>query len=160
MAVGGDGRKSPSKALAALRPFLPLRPVLLVVYASHLACAMEQPPPVSPRPSAFGSTLKTNLDGFITSAVLNTPAPSTRASHSLLSELPLTPEYTATKEPLSLGVTSTNFRRFVQKSGPLFLAQDAVVDVLSWADPAKTMLFGAVWALLCTASFPFSPRGC
>ncbi|BGP50764.1 hypothetical protein JCM10450v2_006690 [Rhodotorula kratochvilovae] len=53
------------------------------------------------------------------------------------------------KEALSLGSTTVNFRRFVQKSGPIFVAQDAVESVLRWEDPAKTVFFAAAWALLC-----------
>ncbi|GAA5995925.1 uncharacterized protein JCM10292_004835 [Rhodotorula paludigena] len=53
------------------------------------------------------------------------------------------------KEGLSLPTMSTNFRRFVQKSGPIFVAQDAVEAVLRWEDPAKTLFFAAAWAMLC-----------
>ncbi|GAA5873628.1 hypothetical protein JCM3774_004995 [Rhodotorula dairenensis] len=53
------------------------------------------------------------------------------------------------KEALSLQATSVNFRRFVQKSGPIFVAQDAVESVVRWEDPAKTSFFAAAWAILC-----------
>ncbi|GAA5952619.1 hypothetical protein JCM10213_005638 [Rhodosporidiobolus nylandii] len=53
------------------------------------------------------------------------------------------------KEALSVGATTVNFRRFVQKSGLIFVAQDAVEAVFRWEDPAKTCFFGALWALLC-----------
>ncbi|GAA6063692.1 hypothetical protein JCM10212_000271 [Sporobolomyces blumeae] len=53
------------------------------------------------------------------------------------------------KEPLSLQATSTNFRRFVQKSGPIFVAQDAAEAVFRWEDPAKTLFFAVAWGFLC-----------
>ncbi|GAA5825826.1 hypothetical protein JCM11251_000016 [Rhodosporidiobolus azoricus] len=53
------------------------------------------------------------------------------------------------KEPLSIQSTSVNFRRFVQKSGPIFVAQDAVEAVLRWEDPLKTMFFASAWGFLC-----------
>ncbi|KAK4046036.1 hypothetical protein OIV83_006407 [Microbotryomycetes sp. JL201] len=45
------------------------------------------------------------------------------------------------KERLSLQQTSVNFRKFVQKSGPVFVAQDAIEAVLLWQDPSKTLFF-------------------
>ncbi|GAA5877693.1 hypothetical protein JCM16303_000206 [Sporobolomyces ruberrimus] len=53
------------------------------------------------------------------------------------------------KEPLSLQATSVNFRRFVQKSGPVFVAQDAAEAVFRWEDPPKTVFFAVAWAFLC-----------
>ncbi|GAA5939678.1 uncharacterized protein JCM15063_005253 [Sporobolomyces koalae] len=53
------------------------------------------------------------------------------------------------KEPLSLQATSVNFRRFVQKSGPVFVAQDAAEAVFRWEDPPKTVFFAVCWAFLC-----------
>ncbi|SGY11519.1 BQ5605_C026g10114 [Microbotryum silenes-dioicae] len=62
---------------------------------------------------------------------------------------PLTPTQDS-KEPLSLQATSNNFRRFVQKSGPIFVAQDAVEALLKWEDPPTTLFFAAAWGLICT----------
>ncbi|GAA5905759.1 Pex29p [Sporobolomyces salmoneus] len=53
------------------------------------------------------------------------------------------------KEPLSLQATSVNFRRFVQKSGPVFVAQDAAEAVFRWEDPPKTVFFALCWAFIC-----------
>ncbi|GAA5905454.1 uncharacterized protein JCM6883_006400 [Sporobolomyces salmoneus] len=52
------------------------------------------------------------------------------------------------KEPLSLQATSVNFRRFVQKSGPVFVAQDAAEAVFRWEDPPKTVFFALCWAFI------------
>ncbi|GAA5856594.1 hypothetical protein JCM5353_008526 [Sporobolomyces roseus] len=53
------------------------------------------------------------------------------------------------KEPLSLQATSVNFRRFVQKSGPVFVAQDAAESLFRWENPPKTIFFAVAWAFLC-----------
>ncbi|SCZ98107.1 BZ3500_MvSof-1268-A1-R1_Chr7-3g09706 [Microbotryum saponariae] len=63
---------------------------------------------------------------------------------------PLTPTQDS-KEPLSLQATSNNFRRFVQKSGPIFVAQDAAEALLKWEDPPTTLFFAAAWGLICTS---------
>ncbi|GAA5820904.1 hypothetical protein JCM3770_004860 [Rhodotorula araucariae] len=75
-----------------------------------------------------------SLDELLVGAVLKAGGPST---------------VQGSKEALSLGSTTANFRRFVQKSGPIFVAQDAVEAVLRWEDPAKTVFFAAAWAMLC-----------
>ncbi|TNY18303.1 Proteophosphoglycan ppg4 [Rhodotorula diobovata] len=75
-----------------------------------------------------------SLDELLVGAVLKAGGPST---------------VQGSKEALSLGSTTVNFRRFVQKSGPIFVAQDAVEAVLRWEDPAKTVFFASAWALLC-----------
>lgn len=37
----------------------------------------------------------------------------------------------------------------MQKSGPVFVAQDAAEAVFRWEDPPKTVFFAACWAFLC-----------
>ncbi|GAA5864280.1 hypothetical protein JCM8547_001316 [Rhodosporidiobolus lusitaniae] len=53
------------------------------------------------------------------------------------------------KEALSLQSMSVNFRRFVQKSGPIFVVQDAVEAVFLWENPTKTVFFAGCWGFLC-----------
>lgn len=49
-------------------------------------------------------------------------------------------------------VTCSVPHRFVQKSGPIFVAQDAVEAVLLWEDTFKTAFFAALYGFLCTSS--------
>ncbi|GAA5973145.1 hypothetical protein JCM11641_006291 [Rhodosporidiobolus odoratus] len=78
--------------------------------------------------------LPTSVDQLLVSAVLGAGPPTTVQGG---------------KEPLSLQSTTVNFRRFVQKSGPIFVAQDAVEAVFRWEDPAKTVFFAAVYGFIC-----------
>ncbi|GAA5921172.1 hypothetical protein JCM1841_001184 [Sporobolomyces salmonicolor] len=84
--------------------------------------------------SSFPSLRLASLDELLIKTVLNAGPTTTVAGG---------------KEPLSLQATSVNFRRFVQKSGPIFVAQDAAEAVLRWEDPTKTVFFAGAWAFLC-----------
>lgn len=53
------------------------------------------------------------------------------------------------KQALSLRTTTLQFTRFVQKAGPIFAAQDAIEKVFRWQDPAETLVYMSVWALIC-----------
>ncbi|KAI5475488.1 integral peroxisomal membrane, peroxin [Pseudohyphozyma bogoriensis] len=85
-------------------------------------------------PSSFAS-VKSGLDGLILSTLLTASSAPLPAG--------------STKEPLSLQTTSQNFRKFVQKSGPIFSAQAAVESVFRWEDTPKTVFFGGAWAFIC-----------
>ncbi|KAM0747244.1 hypothetical protein T439DRAFT_328999 [Meredithblackwellia eburnea MCA 4105] len=84
--------------------------------------------------AASFASLKTGLDGLILNTVLTASAAGSTGG---------------SKEPLSLQTTSNNFRKFVQKSGPIFAMQDAAEAVFRWDDVPKTVFFGAAWAFLC-----------
>jgi len=53
------------------------------------------------------------------------------------------------KQALSLRTTTLQFTRFVHKTGPVFVVQDAIESVFRWQDPIQTVFCGAVWALIC-----------
>ncbi|KAL8277720.1 hypothetical protein RQP46_009842 [Phenoliferia psychrophenolica] len=90
---------------------------------------------VSDGVAASFASLKTGLDGLILQTVLTAGSAGSGSS---------------SKEPLSLQTTSNNFRKFVQKSGPIFAAQDSAEAVLRWDDTPRTVFFGVAWAFLCT----------
>lgn len=52
------------------------------------------------------------------------------------------------KDPLSLVITTKNFRAFAQKAGPLFWFQDYVEATLLWDDWAWTAMWMAIWAAI------------
>ncbi|ORY82915.1 integral peroxisomal membrane peroxin-domain-containing protein [Leucosporidium creatinivorum] len=99
--------------------------------------AESKPSPDSPATPGRLANLKAQL-GTVDDLIMST----------VLKSASVTPG-TGGKEPLSLQQTSTNFRRFVAKSGPIFVAQDAAEAVLRWEDGSKTVFFGVVWAFLC-----------
>ncbi|GAA5841735.1 hypothetical protein JCM3766R1_005166 [Sporobolomyces carnicolor] len=98
---------------------------------------MPSAPPSPEKPSGGFSSLRLSSleDVLLKSVISSTVGPQ--------------PTVQSGKEPLSLQATSVNFRRFVQKSGPVFVAQDAAEAVFRWEDPPKTVFFAACWAFLC-----------
>lgn len=54
----------------------------------------------------------------------------------------------AHKDPLSLVITTKNFRAFVAKAGPLFWFQDHVEATFLWDDWAWTAMWMAIWAAI------------
>jgi hypothetical protein len=56
----------------------------------------------------------------------------------------------STRDPLSIPITTANFRRFVSKVGPVFWLQDRIEEILTWKRGWKvTTVWMAVYAFLC-----------
>ncbi|KAH9933173.1 integral peroxisomal membrane peroxin-domain-containing protein [Epithele typhae] len=56
----------------------------------------------------------------------------------------------STRDPLSIPITTTNFRRFVSKSTPIFWLQDRVEEIVLWKKSWKyTLVWMAAYAFLC-----------
>ncbi|SCV74502.1 BQ2448_7531 [Microbotryum intermedium] len=103
---------------------------------SKSASSTVQPPPHAATPSRL-EVLKAQL-GVVDDVLLA----------GFRNAQPLTPTQDS-KEPLSLQATSNNFRRFVQKSGPIFVAQDAAEALLKWEDQPTTLFFAVAWGFIC-----------
>jgi hypothetical protein len=62
------------------------------------------------------------------------------------------PRLLSTRDPLSIPITTQNFRRFVSKIGPVFWLQDRVEEVMMWRKGWKvTLVWMAVYSFLCEA---------
>ncbi|KZT25413.1 hypothetical protein NEOLEDRAFT_1065323 [Neolentinus lepideus HHB14362 ss-1] len=85
--------------------------------------------------------------------------PAFNLSQILLSSIPASPatprnapqgQLLTTRDPLSIPITSVNFRRFVSKSGPIFWLEDRIEEVVMWR---KGWQFTGAWmcgyAFLC-----------
>ncbi|PPQ82009.1 hypothetical protein CVT25_014661 [Psilocybe cyanescens] len=60
----------------------------------------------------------------------------------------------STKDPLSLPIMSTNFKRFVTIIGPVFWLQDRIEEIVLWKrGPLRTSVWMAAYAFIC-----FYPR--
>ncbi|KAG6915800.1 hypothetical protein DXG01_009801 [Tephrocybe rancida] len=60
------------------------------------------------------------------------------------------PQLLTTKEPLSIPITTANFKRFVAKSGPIFWMQDRVEEVVLWKRGWRvTAVWMAAYAFFC-----------
>ncbi|KIJ59664.1 hypothetical protein HYDPIDRAFT_33002 [Hydnomerulius pinastri MD-312] len=87
-------------------------------------------------PSATPSTSTTPSATTTFTSTTNPRAPP----HSLLS----------TRDPLSLPIMTSNFRRFVAKIGPVFWLQDRVEEVILWKKGwRRTTVWLAVYGFLC-----------
>ena len=58
------------------------------------------------------------------------------------------PKLLSTKDPLSIPITTVNFRRFVAKVGPIFWLQDRIEEIVMWR---KGWKYTAVW--MCAYTF-------
>ncbi|KNZ62972.1 hypothetical protein VP01_1200g7 [Puccinia sorghi] len=52
------------------------------------------------------------------------------------------------KPALSVPLTTLNFKNFVSKCGPIFVAQEAVDEIIGWQNSSKTMACACMWAWL------------
>ena len=78
-------------------------------------------PPLSPNPSA-------------------TPPPAANINHNHISS----------RDPLSLSIMSTNFKRFVSIIGPVLWLQDRVEEIILWkTGPARTLTWMAAYSFIC-----------
>lgn len=56
----------------------------------------------------------------------------------------------STREPLSIPITSVNFKRFVETVGPVFWLQDRVEEIVMWRRGWKlTVAWMAAYSFLC-----------
>ncbi|CAJ0839422.1 3982_t:CDS:2 [Entrophospora sp. SA101] len=56
---------------------------------------------------------------------------------------------TSNPPPLNLQTTTVNFRKFVQKCGFIFDIQDSVENLITWKNPANTLLAMVVYINVC-----------
>ncbi|KAJ8468880.1 hypothetical protein ONZ51_g9349 [Trametes cubensis] len=96
-------------------------------------------------PSKAGSNLTSMLLSSALQLPANVPA-APRAQGTKKGSLNLL----STRDPLSIPITTTNFRRFVAKSGPIFWLQDRVEEIILWKRSWKyTVVWMAAYAFLC-----------
>ncbi|KZV64763.1 hypothetical protein PENSPDRAFT_745287 [Peniophora sp. CONT] len=109
----------------------------------------SESPPLSPTTgqSGFspGRSVFSNVPGVLLNSALQIPAgvqlpANPKGSIALLS----------TRDPLSVPITTTNFRRFISKVGPVFWLQDRIEEIIFWRKGTKfTATFMAIYAFLC-----------
>ena len=114
----------------------------------------ESPPPSPTGYSAAPSIAShSNADSTSAGASMSAKLSNTLSSYLFESALNIktSPARLPTqkrKTPLSLPQTTSNFRQFVQKSGPLFYFQDAVEATLLWDDWSWTLMWMGIWAVI------------
>ncbi|TFK34174.1 integral peroxisomal membrane peroxin-domain-containing protein [Crucibulum laeve] len=89
------------------------------------------------------------LSGALPSTAGNANAPPT-ASNPRRKADPGRPTLLSSRDPLSIPIMTTNFKRFVTKVGPVFWMQDRVEEIMLWKRGWKvTGTWMAVYAFLC-----------
>ena len=84
-----------------------------------------------------------NISSAILAAGISIPSPSSRTTRKA-------PQLLSTREPLSLPTTTTHFRRFAAKSGPIFWFQDRVEEIIMWKKGWKvTTAWMMAYAFIC-----------
>lgn len=112
---------------------LPLRKIATSMPKSEPSeprASLSSSPTVSPSPK-----LSNNISSAILAAGLHIPSPSAanpRQTTGLLSS----------KDQLSLPLTTTNFRRFAGKSGPIFWVEDRLEEIVMWR---KGNMYTGAW---------------
>lgn len=107
--------------------------------------------PSSPRQTPPTPTKQPfNIPSAILASGISLPSPTPRNSRKLDGKSGTDANLLSTREPLSIPTTTTHFRRFAGKSGPIFWFQDRVEEVLMWKTGQKVTLawMGAI-AFLC-----------
>ena len=112
--------------------------------------------PVEPMATAPPKTMLSNLPAMLLASTAVFPIsgnlPGQRGPGTLLT----------TRDPLSIPITTVNFRRFVSKVGPIFWLQDRIEEILMWKRGWKvTTVWMAAYAFFCKPLLPvrsFSTR--
>lgn len=107
--------------------------------------------PSSPRQTPPTPTKQPfNIPSAILASGISLPSPTPRNSRKVNGKSGTDANLLSTREPLSIPTTTTHFRRFAGKSGPIFWFQDRVEEVLMWKTGQKVTLawMGAI-AFLC-----------
>ncbi|KAH9851703.1 integral peroxisomal membrane peroxin-domain-containing protein [Lenzites betulinus] len=126
-----------------------IRPVTKVVTPlprpEHSPVRSSSPAPMSP--TKGGSNLTSMLLASALQLPANTP-PTLQVTGAKKGAA--RPSLLSTRDPLSIPITTNNFRRFVSKAGPVFWLQDRIEEIILWKRGWKyTMVWMAAYAFLC-----------
>lgn len=116
-------------------------PISLVPTA-QVHTSLPHPKPTSEPQAASPQRLTFDLipQVLLSSSIPSSPSSAVATKGNLLS----------TRDPLSIHITSINFKRFVAKAGPVFWVQDRIEEVLTWKKGWKrTVTWMAAYAFLC-----------
>jgi hypothetical protein len=95
--------------------------------------------PVTPTRSVFG-----NLPGLLLASSLQIPTNASSENPRSVSQL------LSTRHPLSVPITTANFRRFIGKIGPVFWLQDRIEEIVTWRKGWKvTIMWMIAYSFLC-----------
>lgn len=106
--------------------------------------ALSSPHPSVDSPSALSTSF--NIPSLLLSSALPSGPVQSDPRHGAENGVKLL----STRNPLSIPITTANFRRFVAKVGPVFWLQDRIEEILLWKRGWKvTVVWMSVYAFLC-----------
>lgn len=121
------------------RPTQPPSPAQTPAKPTHVSPTPTEPTTTTPA-KVMLSNLPTLLLASTAGITTSGNPPGQRGSGTLLS----------TRDPLSIPITTVNFRRFVSKVGPIFWLQDRIEEILMWKRGWKaTTVWMAAYAFFC-----------
>ena len=142
-------RPAPKITTSLPMPSPPQSPQVLRRRASSMSLDSLTSPTLSFLPQLL-------LSSSLPSNPLGSPGPSTPKPISKKKGEPTKPTLLSSKDPLSLPITTNNFKRFVAKVGPVFWLQDRIEEILLWKRGWKvTTVWMIAYALLCMSPFAF-----
>ncbi|KAH9065284.1 integral peroxisomal membrane peroxin-domain-containing protein [Lactarius vividus] len=111
---------------------------------SHPAVADGQTSPSSAQGSSSTRTVFGNLPSLLLASSLQISTNHSTENPRNVSQL------MSTRDPLSVPITTVNFRRFISRIGPVFWLQDRIEEIVTWRKGWKvTALWMAVYSFLC-----------
>ncbi|KAL4260081.1 Peroxin domain-containing protein [Pleurotus pulmonarius] len=110
----------------------------------------SEPLPLLSSPTATTSPTSPTTYAVLPQILLSTALLSSGNGVSLPPALPSTSKLMSKKDPLSIPITTVNFRRFVARVGAVFWLQDRVEEIVMWRKGWKyTATWMAAYAFLC-----------
>ncbi|GJE88805.1 hypothetical protein PsYK624_048920 [Phanerochaete sordida] len=124
-----------------------LRPAVKVVTSlPQPESAPRGTPPTSAAVQSPTAKPGFNLQQALLSATFQLPANAPSAPRATKG----TPKLLSTRDPLSIPITTANFRRFVAKVGPVFWLQDRLEEIVMWRRGWKyTTVWMCAYTFLC-----------
>jgi len=111
---------------------------------SHATAADDPASPSTAQGNPATRTVFGNLPSLLLASSLQIPTNQSTENPRNVSQL------MSTRDPLSVPITTVNFRRFISRIGPVFWLQDRVEEIITWRKGWKvTVLWMAIYSFLC-----------
>jgi hypothetical protein len=104
----------------------------------------DPPSPSSAQGSTQARSVFGNLPSLLLTSSLQIPTNAFNENPGNVSQL------LSTRDPLSIPITTVNFRRFIGKIGPIFWLQDRIEEIVTWRKGYKvTVMWMVAYSFLC-----------
>lgn len=124
-----------------------LRPATKIVTSLPHPESASRGTPSTPTTVQSPSRSGFNLQQALLSSTFQLPANAPSAPRATKG----TPKLLSTRDPLSIPITTVNFKRFVAKVGPVFWLQDRIEEIVMWRKGWKyTAVWMCAYTFLCT----------